>query len=88
MHELTFPSQVSSEKELPMETLELFRSQQQWISSKFQSLHHFPLMLLTVSLEQQHFQNAVVLQSLSHVRLFVTPRTVAHQASLTMEFPR
>ena len=28
-----------------------------------------------------------VVQSLSHVQLFVTPRTVAHQASLAMGFP-
>ena len=84
MHELTFPSQVSSEKELPMETLELFRSQQQWLSSKFQSLHHFPLMLLIVSLEQRHFQNVVLLQSLSHVQLFVAPWTAAYQSSLSI----
>ena len=84
MHELTFPSQVSSEKELPMETLELFHSQQQWLSSKFQLLHHFPLMLLTISLEQRHFQNVVLLQSLSHVRLFVTPWTAAYQSCLSI----
>ena len=84
MHELTFPSQVSSEKELPMETLELFRSQQQWLSSKFQSLRHFPLMLLIVSLEQRHFQNVVLLQSLSHVQLFVAPWTAAYQSSLSI----
>ena len=29
-----------------------------------------------------------VSESLSHVQLFVTPRTVAHQASLSMEFSR
>ena len=29
-----------------------------------------------------------VVQSLSHVRLLVTPQTVAHQASLCMEFSR
>ena len=82
MHELTFPSQVSSEKELLVENLELFHSQQQCLSFKFQPLHHFPLMLLTLSLEQRHFQNVVVLQSLSQARLFVTPWTAAHQASL------
>ena len=27
-------------------------------------------------------------QSLSHVQFFMTPWTVAHQASLSMEFPR
>ena len=27
-------------------------------------------------------------KSLSHVQLFVTPQTVAHQAPLSMEFPR
>ena len=30
----------------------------------------------------------VPVQSLSHVRLFVTPWTVAHQAPLSMGFPR
>ena len=30
----------------------------------------------------------VVVQSLSHVRLFATPWTVAHQAPLSMGFPR
>ena len=30
----------------------------------------------------------VVVQSLSHVQLFATPRTVAHQTSLSMGFPR
>ena len=84
VHELTFPSQVSSEKELLMENLELFHSQQQYLSFKFQPLHHFPLMLLTLSLEQRHFQNVVVLQSLSQARLFVTPWTAAHQASLSI----
>ena len=32
--------------------------------------------------------NFVVVQSLSHVRLFATPWTVAHQAPLSMVFPR
>ena len=32
--------------------------------------------------------NACMLDSLSCVQLFVTPRTVAHQALLSMEFPR
>ena len=31
---------------------------------------------------------AVVVQPLSHVRLFATPWAVAHQASLSMGFPR
>ena len=36
-----------------------------------------------------YFQICVcVCQSLSHVRLFATPRTVAHQALLSMEFSR
>ena len=30
----------------------------------------------------------IVIQSLSHVRLFVTPGTAAHQAALSMGFPR
>ena len=30
----------------------------------------------------------VTVQSLSHVQFFVTPWTVAHQASLSMGFPR
>ena len=32
--------------------------------------------------------NVVVVKSLSHVRLFVTPWAVAHQAPLPMGFPR
>ena len=32
--------------------------------------------------------SAYVLVSLSHVQLFVTPWTVAHQVPLSMEFPR
>ena len=32
--------------------------------------------------------HVAVLQSPSHLRLFVTPCTVAHQAALSMEFPR
>ena len=32
--------------------------------------------------------HVAVLQSLSHVQLFVTQCTVAHQAALSMEFPR
>ena len=31
---------------------------------------------------------ALAVELLSHVRLFVTPGTVAHQAPLSIEFPR
>ena len=35
-----------------------------------------------------HERDGVVVKSLSHVQLFVTPWTVAHQAPLSMGFPR
>ena len=41
-------------------------------------------LYLTISLEQRHFQNVVLLQSLSHVRLFVTPWTAAYQSCLSI----
>ena len=47
--------------------------------------------LLQISRENliSHFKYAYVcVCMLSHVQLFVTPRTVAHQSLLSMEFPR
>ena len=35
-----------------------------------------------------HERDVVAVKSLSHVQLFVTPWTVAHQAPLSMGFPR
>ena len=43
------------------------------------------LECLTIDLEQS---TNIKCQSLSHVQLFVTPWTVAHQVSLSMEFSR
>ena len=45
-------------------------------------------MLVIFELGQLNFLYSVCDQSLSHVRLFATPWTVAHQASLSLGFPR
>ena len=37
---------------------------------------------------EQYIVVVVVVQSLSHIRLFVTPWTVAHQVPLSMEFSK
>ena len=44
------------------------------------------LLLCSHSAKTLHVIKAVCVQSLSHVRLLVTPRTVAHQAPLSREF--
>ena len=47
------------------------------------------LAFLMSGLERTHFEKErKKVKSLSHVRLFVTPRTVAHQAPPSMGFPR
>ena len=46
------------------------------------------IILLLEMLLLMHELLLVIVQLLSHVRLFATPWTVAHQASLSMEFSR
>ena len=46
------------------------------------------LMLLLLISHLLVISESVLVQSLSHVRLFVTPWTVAHQAPLSMGFSR
>ena len=45
-----------------------------------------PQLRLRVSLSSN--VSPIVIQSLSHVQLFATPWTIAHQAPLSMKFPR
>ena len=45
-------------------------------------------MIYNVALVSGVLQSDVKVRSLSHVQLFVTPWTVAHQAPLSMGFPR
>ena len=45
-------------------------------------------MTLCDSRKAIYLAAAVAVESLSHVRLFVTPRTVAHQAPLSIDFPK
>ena len=51
-------------------------------------IHSFPLPIFPIELYEFFIYFTCVCYPLSRVRLFVTPRTVAHQASLSMEYSR
>ena len=54
----------------------------------FLSIIHLSSYLSSIYLSIIYLSQFSSVQSLSRVRLFVTPGTVAHQASLSMGFPR
>ena len=65
-------------------------SQTRWpfIHLLWKHIHSFPLPIFPIELYEFFIYFTCVCYSLSRVRLFVTPRTVAHQASLSMEYSR
>ena len=57
-----------------------------YIANIFNSKTYFSIVIMLSPDKQNYFFNVVVL-SLSHVQLFVTPWTAAHQASLSFIIP-
>ena len=64
MDEFTFPSQVSSEEEFPMEKLGVIPWLKTGAQFWFQSLCHLPLMIPSSFREQRNFQNDNIYTSL------------------------
>ena len=64
------------------------REKEKWVKNIFEEImaESFPNLKKKTDIQAQEAR--VCTQFLSHVRLFVTPWTVAHQAPLSMEFSR
>ena len=86
-------SESFSGKTLPHCSAAFVISRRAIMSVLFETLYSVPCYHLSILAPILHFLNyhnfvVVVVQSLSHVWLFVTLWTIAHQASLSMEFSR